>query len=106
LNYVTKKEEIVKSLLEVEAMGSAEGLSPQEAKFHEFKIMEKLNIAKGVGVKLAKQVPRSNAILLQTEEGAGTKGATANLGQIMGVYGQTYLSGERFWTDMTWFSSL
>ncbi|HSW76565.1 MAG TPA: hypothetical protein VLG50_05945 [Candidatus Saccharimonadales bacterium] len=104
-NYVTKKEEMVKLLLDIEAMGGKGGLKPEEAEFKEIQLMEKLNIAKSIGARLAKEVPRSNAILLQTEEGAGTKGSSANLGQIMGAVGQQILKGERLWHDQARLSS-
>lgn len=104
-NYVVKKEELAKIMLDIEALGSKKGLPPKEAEFKELKLMEKLNIAGTIGAKLAHGVAKSNAIIAQTETGAGTKGSTANVGQIMGAIGQQYMSGKRLWNDHSRLSS-
>ncbi len=104
-NYVIKKEEIAKILLDVESIGSKKNLPLKEAQFKELQLMEKLNIAGAVGATLAGKVSKSNAIVAQTEMGAGTKGSSANVGQIMGAIGQQYMSGKRLWNDHARLSS-
>jgi len=71
-NFIVKKEELAKVLLDIEAIGSKKGLSQQEQNYKETLIMEKVNVAKSIGVILAKNAAKSNAIIAQTEEGAGT----------------------------------
>ena len=96
-NYTTKKEEIAKVILDLESLGSKQGLPYEEQVFMENIIMEKVNIAKAIGSNLAKTAPKTNAIIRQTEEGAGTKGSSMNIGQIKGAVGQQYVSGQRLW---------
>lgn len=104
-NYVVKKEELAKVLLDVEAIGSKKGLSQEEQEFKENLLMEKVNVSKAIGVILAKNAPKSNAIISQTEEGAGTKGSSANVGQIKASVGQQYMSGKRLWSQSSRLSS-
>lgn len=104
-NYVVKKEELAKVLLDVEAIGSKKGLSREEQNFKENLLMEKVNVAKSIGIILAKNASKSNAIIAQTEEGAGTKGSSANVGQIKASVGQQYMSGKRLWAEADRLSS-
>lgn len=104
-NYVIKKEEFAKVLLDVEAIGSKKGLSQEEQIFKENLLMEKVNVSKAIGIILAKNAPKSNAIISQTEEGAGTKGSSANVGQIKASVGQQYMSGKRLWSQSSRLSS-
>lgn len=104
-NFIVKKEELAKVLLDIEAIGSKQGLSQQEQNYKETLIMEKVNVAKSIGVILAKNAAKSNAIIAQTEEGAGTKGSSANVGQIKGAVGQQYMGGKRIWANASRLSS-
>jgi DNA-directed RNA polymerase beta' subunit/DNA-directed RNA polymerase subunit K/omega len=104
-NFVIKKEELAKVLLDVEAIGSKKGLSQEEQNYKENLLMEKVNVAKSIGVILAKSSSKSNAIIAQTEEGAGTKGSSANVGQIKASVGQQYMSGKRLWSKADRLSS-
>jgi len=61
-----------------------------------------LNITESGGAKLAKEILQGdNSIGIMTEEGAGTKGATANIMQILGAVGQQYEQGRRFAQTIT-----
>ena len=54
------------------------------------------NVSNGIGTKLANDVLTiDNSIAVMTEKGAGTKGAVANIGQMMGSVGQQFYHGER-----------
>jgi len=104
-NYIVKKEELAKVLLDVESIGSKKGLSQDEQNFKETLITEKVNVAKSIGIILAKNSSKANAIIAQTEEGAGTKGSSANVGQINASAGQSYLGGTRIWAQADRLSS-
>ena len=104
-NYVVKKEELAKVLLDIESLGTKKDLSYEEQVFMENIIMEKVNIAKAIGSNLARTAPKTNAIIRQTEEGAGTKGSSTNVGSIGGAIGQQYVSGKRLWSQYPRLSS-
>ena len=104
-NFVIKKEELAKVLVDVEAIGSKKGLSVEEQNYKENLIMEKVNVVKSIGVILSKNAAKSNAIIAQTEEGAGTKGSSANVGQIKASVGQQYMGGKRIWSQADRLSS-
>ena len=96
-NFTIKKEEFAKLFVDLEALGSKKDLPYEEQVFMENIIMEKVNIAKAIGNTLARSAPKTNAIIRQTEEGAGTKGSAMNVGQIMASLGQQNVSGQRLW---------
>ncbi len=104
-NYMVKKEELAKVLLDIESFGSKKDLSYEEQLFMERIIMEKVNVAKAIGSTLARTAPKTNAIIRQTEEGAGTKGGVVNVGGVMGAVGQQYIEGRRLWNKYPRLSS-
>ena len=80
---------------ELEALGGKLA-DPVEESIRQKRINNLVNTAAGIGLKLASDVLKGdNAIGIMGEKGAGTKGSTANVGQIMGSVGQQYYRGNR-----------
>jgi len=75
---------------------------PIEEGFRQKQITNLSNVTTGIGIKLADDaLTPDNAIAVMTEKGAGTKGAVANIGQMMGAVGQQFLYGERMPMSIT-----
>jgi DNA-directed RNA polymerase beta' subunit/DNA-directed RNA polymerase subunit K/omega len=75
---------------------------PIEEAFRQKQIVNLSNVTTGIGIKLADDaLTPDNSIAVMTEKGAGTKGAVANIGQMMGAVGQQFIYGERIPTSIT-----
>ena len=75
---------------------------PIEESFRQKQITNLSNVTTGIGIKLANDaLTPDNSIAIMTEKGAGTKGAVANIGQMMGAVGQQFLYGERMPMSIT-----
>jgi DNA-directed RNA polymerase beta' subunit/DNA-directed RNA polymerase subunit K/omega len=103
-NTLIRNDELAKIYLEVEGLGSKKDLNAEELAHYERLITSKVDVAKIIGSRIAKNTP-NNAIIMQTEEGSGTKGTVLNVGQIMGSVGQQYVSGKRLWHQFPRLSS-
>jgi DNA-directed RNA polymerase II subunit RPB1 len=69
---------------------------PLEESFRQKQITNLSNVTSGIGLKLANDVlTPDNSIAVMTEKGAGTKGAVANIAQMMGAVGQQFVYSER-----------
>jgi len=89
------KEELAKAYVQLEALGGKVD-DPVEEAYRQQQIISLVNIHQGIGLRLAKTVlSGDNAIGNMTDQGAGTKGGIANIGQIMGSVGQQFYRGER-----------
>lgn len=94
-------EELAKIYVQFEALGGKLD-DPIEEAFRQKQINNLVNVAQGIGLRLAKEVlSGDNSIGVMTEQGAGTKGANANIGQMMGSVGQQNYRGERLKPTMT-----
>lgn len=88
-------EELTAIYVKLEAWGE-KLKDPIEEIFRMKKIDNLVNIAEGIGLRLAKEVLKGdNSIGIMTDQGAGTKGGIANIGQMMGSVGQQYYQGKR-----------
>ena len=95
------KEELAKIYVQIEALG-LKSSDPIEEAFRTHQIGNLANIANGIGIRLANEILTSdNSIGVMTEKGAGTKGAVANIGQMMGAVGQQFYRGERLKPTIT-----
>lgn len=103
-NILVRNEELTKINQDIEAIGTKEGLNPEEAAHHERLVMEKTEIAKNIGRRLTKTL-KDNSIINLTDAGSGTKGNIMNIGQIMGSVGQQYVGGKRLWSNYDRLSS-
>lgn len=75
---------------------------PIEENFRQKQITNLSNVTTGIGIKLADDaLTPNNSIAVMTEKGAGTKGAVANIGQMMGAVGQQFVYSERIQTTIT-----
>ena len=75
---------------------------PMEESFREKQITNLSNVTTGIGIKLANDaLTPDNSIAVMTEKGAGTKGAVANIGQMMGAVGQQFLYSKRIQPSIT-----
>ena len=75
---------------------------PIEENFREKQITNLSNVTTGIGIKLANDaLTPDNSIAVMTEKGAGTKGAVANIGQMMGAVGQQFLYSKRIQPSIT-----
>lgn len=100
-NEKTLQKEIAQLRVELEAVGG-ELDDPIEESFRERKINNLVNITQGVGLRLAKDVlAGDNSIGVMTDQGAGTKGGIANIGQMMGIVGQQFYHGKRLPKKLT-----
>lgn len=94
-------EELAKIYLKLEALGGKLD-DPVEEAFRQRQINNLVNIAQGIGMRIAKEVlTENNAIGVMTDQGAGTKGGLANVGQMFGAVGQQYYKGERLKATLT-----
>lgn len=89
------QEELAKIYVQLEALGGKVD-EPLEEMNRQQQINNFVNIAKGIGLRLSKEVLKgNNAIGIMTDEGSGAKGSSANTGQMMGAVGQQYYRGQR-----------
>lgn len=88
-------EELAKIYVQLEALGPK--LDDRiEEEFRQRQINNLVNVAQGIGIRLADEVlSKDNSIGIMTEKGAGTKGGSANIGQMMGSVGQQFYRGQR-----------
>jgi DNA-directed RNA polymerase subunit A' len=94
-NVKVLKEELAKVYVQLEALGGKVD-DPTEEQYRQKQIINIVNISQGIGLRLAKEVlAGNNAIGVMTDQGAGTKGGVANIGQMMGSVGQQFYRGER-----------
>ena len=88
-------QELAKIYVQLEALGSKSD-DPIEEMFRQRQINNLVNVAQGIGLRLAKEVLKdNNSIGVMTDQGAGTKGGIANVGQMFGAVGQQNYHGER-----------
>lgn len=89
------EQELAKIYVQLEALGSKH-TDPIEESFRQRQINNLVNVAQGIGLRLAKEVlSGDNSIGVMTDQGAGTKGGIANIGQMMGSVGQQFYRSER-----------
>lgn len=89
------KEELAKIYVQLEALGGKLD-DPAEESFRQRQINNLVNIASGIGLRLAKEaLSGDNSFGIMTDQGAGTKGGLANIGQMMGSVGQQFYRGKR-----------
>lgn len=94
-------QELAKIYVELEAKG-VKLEDPIEEAFRQRQINEIVNISNGIGLRLVDEVlDQNNSIGVMTEKGSGSKGANANVGQMMGSVGQQFLYGERLKPTLT-----
>lgn len=95
------ENELAEVYVRLEALGGKLD-DPEEERFRQRKINDDVNVAAGIGLRLAKKVlSGNNSIGVMTDQGAGTKGGIANIGQIMGSIGQQFYRGERLPAKLT-----
>ena len=95
------KQELAKIYVQLEALGGKAD-DPVEENFRQRQINNLVNIAQGIGLRLAKEVLESNnSIGVMTDQGAGTKGGIANVGQMFGAVGQQNYHGTRLKATLT-----
>ena len=95
------EQELAKIYVQLEALGGKSPDATEEA-FRQRQINNLVNIAGGIGLRLAKEVlSGDNSIGVMTDQGAGTKGGIANIGQMMGSVGQQFYRGERLKATLT-----
>lgn len=88
-------KELERIYLQIDQLG-VKADDPTEEALRQRRISGLLNAAQGVGLRLAKEIlKKNNSVGIMTEEGAGTKGANANIGQMLGLAGQQNYRGER-----------
>lgn len=101
-NVSITQSELTRVYIEIDALDLNKKESKVISDLKEIKVCQILNITESAGAKLAKQILQGdNSIGIMTEEGAGTKGATANIMQILGAVGQQYEQGKRFAQSIT-----
>jgi DNA-directed RNA polymerase II subunit RPB1 len=89
------EKELAKIYVQLEALGG-ELEDPIEEMFRQRQINNLVNVAQGIGLRLAKDVlSGDNSVGVMTDQGAGTKGGIANIGQMFGAVGQQFYHGER-----------
>jgi len=94
-------EELAKIYTQLDALGGKLE-DPVEEDERQRQINNLVNSASGIGLRLAKEIlSKDNAIGVMTEEGAGTKGSNANVGQMFGSVSQQYYHGERLKPTLT-----
>ncbi len=95
------KKELAQIYVQLEALGGK--LEDKiEEEYRRRKINELVNASNGIGLKIAKEVlSGDNAIGTMTDQGAGTKGSVANIGQMFGCVGQQFYHSERLKQTIT-----
>jgi DNA-directed RNA polymerase II subunit RPB1 len=95
------EQELAKIYVQLEALGGKLS-DPIEESFRQRQINNLVNVAQGIGLRLAKEVlSGDNSIGVMTDQGAGTKGGIANIGQMMGSVGQQFYRSERLKPTIT-----
>lgn len=93
--------ELAKISVQVKAIGGPVS-DPIEEEIRLAKISDLTNAAKGIGLKLAKDVlSNNNSIGTMSDMHAGTKGNTSNIGQIIGAVAQQNYRGRRLQPTIT-----
>jgi DNA-directed RNA polymerase beta' subunit len=94
-NQLILKRELANVYNQMETL-SVKLKDPIEEEFRLKQLTNLSNVVTGIGIRLADDVlSKDNSIGVMTEKGAGTKGAVANIGQMMGAVGQQFLYGKR-----------
>ena len=94
-------QELSKIYVQIDALGPVPE-DPLEKEYHEQRTSNLVDIAEGIGLRLAREaLDKNNPIGVQTDQGAGTKGSTANIGKIMGSVGQQHFRGSRLMPNIT-----
>lgn len=89
------ENELAKIYVQIEALGGKLD-DPMEEVYRQKLIGNYVNIADGIGLRLAQEVlSKNNAIGVMTDQGSGAKGGIANIGQMMGSVGQQFYRGAR-----------
>lgn len=100
-NLKVLEKELAKMYVQIEALGPAID-DPLEEEYRMKQIKSLVNNSDGIGIRLANETLKgNNAIGIMTERGAGTKGAIANIAQIMGAVGQQNFRGSRLPATLT-----
>lgn len=100
-NRLILEQELSSIYIKLEALGG-QLKDPMEESYRQRQINNLVNIASGVGLRLSKEIlANNNSIGVMTDQGAGTKGAIANIGQILGLVGQQYYRGTRLKPTIT-----
>lgn len=95
------EQELAKIYVQLEALGG-KLKDPIEETYRQRQINNLVNIAQGIGLRLAKDaLSGDNSVGVMTDQGAGTKGGIANIGQMFGAVGQQYYRGERLKPTIT-----
>lgn len=88
-------QELAKIYVQIDALGGKVEDQMEES-YRLQQINNLVNIARGIGLRLAKEVlVGDNAIAIMTDQGSGAKGGIANIGQMFGSVGQQYYRGQR-----------
>lgn len=94
-------QELAKIYVQLEALGGKLD-DPAEETFRQRQINNLVNVAQGIGLRLAKEVLKdNNSVGIMTDQGAGAKGELANIGQLFGAVGQQFYHGERLKPTLT-----
>lgn len=89
------KEELAKVYAQLDSLSEKQD-NPIEEIYRQRKINVVVNSAENIGLKLASEIlSPDNSIAIMTEKGAGTKGAVANIAQMVGAVCQQFYGGER-----------
>ncbi|CAH6419044.1 DNA-directed RNA polymerase subunit RPB1 [uncultured virus] len=95
------EQELAKIYVQLEALGGKLN-DPIEESFRQRQINNLVNIANGIGLRLAKDaLSGDNSIGVMTDQGAGTKGGIANIGQMFGAVSQQYYHSQRLQPTIT-----
>lgn len=89
--------------VQLEALGGKME-DPIEESFRQRQINNILNITNGIGMRLAKDAfsgDNSIGVMTEHENGSGSKGGLANIGQMMGSVGQQFYRSERLKPTLT-----
>lgn len=90
------EKELANVYVQIDALGPKVD-DPLEESYRQKQFSNLVNIASAIGMRLAKEAMKGdNAVGVMTDQGAGTKGAIGNIGQMFGAVGQQYYLGERF----------
>lgn len=89
------KEELTKIYVQLDALGNKLD-DPIEEEYRQRQIVSLVNIAQGIGMRLAKDLLKGdNSIGVMSDQGGGAKGDVVNIGQMMGSVGQQFYRGRR-----------
>ena len=95
------RKELANLYLQLDALGGKLD-DPVEEEYRQKQFSTIVNIASAIGMRLAKESMKDdNSVRVMTDQGAGTKGAIGNIGQMFGAVGQQYYLGQRFKNSIT-----